>query len=87
MKLFGTVAVVIGLTIGASACGEIEEYQDAPIGDRNTGSADIMDFPDGFSNVAAKCDGTTRVYSSTNGGNSTGRALAVSPNDPKCANG
>jgi hypothetical protein len=40
-------------------------------------------MPDGFSNVAAKCDGTTKVYVIYKGDANRG-SVAVSANDPSC---
>jgi hypothetical protein len=70
------------------SCGG-EGSKDAPRGVDDEGPADVLLFPDGFSNVAHKCDGPNMVYSSTNGGSgnegSNRAAIAVVPNDPRCA--
>jgi hypothetical protein len=73
-----------------AGCGE--EYKDSPRGTEDTGPADVLLFPDGFSNVARKCDGPNMVYSSTNSGGtkdspSTRASIAVVPNDPRCKTG
>ena len=70
-----------------AGCGE--EAKDAPRGTEDTGPADIIQFPDGFSNVAHKCDGPNMVYSSTNGAGtenaeSNRASISVVPNDPRC---
>ena len=69
------------------ACGG-EANQDAQQGDRNTGPADVINMPDGFSNVASKCDGPNRVYTinhkSIDGVSKEYGAVAVVANDPRC---
>lgn len=81
--------VVVGgfIVLGVSGCGTdkaTERFKDAERGDTNTAPADTMTFPDGFSNVAAKCDGSTRVYVIFKGDDATRGSIAVSPNHPKC---
>lgn len=75
----GITALVLG------GCGEkmVEPYQDAKRGNVNTNPADIMNFPDGFSNVSTKCDGPNRVYVIFKGDNLYG-SIAVVANDPRC---
>ena len=80
-------AVATVALLALSGCGE--EAKDAPRGTEDTGPADIIQFPDGFSNVAHKCDGPNMVYSATNGSGtenaeSTRAAIAIVPNDPRC---
>jgi hypothetical protein len=82
-----TATAAVLLALGLSACGE--EAKDAPRGTEDTGPADIIQFPDGFSNVAHKCDGPNMVYSSTNGAGtenaeSNRASISVVPNDPRC---
>jgi hypothetical protein len=60
-----------------------ERFKDAPRGEVNNGPADIVTMPDGFSNVAAKCDGTNRVYVVFHSNSAYG-SVAVAPNDPAC---
>jgi hypothetical protein len=69
-----------------SACGE--STQDAGVGNRNIGNADLINMPDGYSNVAHKCDGPNMVYviyhgSVTEGPKAYG-SVAVVANDPRC---
>lgn len=63
-----------------------EPFKDAPRGDDVVGEANVGNMPDGFSNWAAKCDGTTRVYTIYHS-NSPYGGIAVSPNHPKCGGG
>lgn len=85
LALFALVLVLLVLLAG---CGE--DTNDAPRGTNDTAPADVIAFPDGFANVARKCDYKTMVYSSTNGGGTadneaaTHSAIAVVPNDPRC---
>jgi hypothetical protein len=77
-----TIAVAL---VFISACGEFNK--DAPAGERNTGPADIINMPDGFSNVAHKCDGPNMVYVIYHGNFSDPKpygSLAVVANDPRC---
>jgi hypothetical protein len=67
-----------------SGCGKMTEpFKDAPRGETNSAPADTLTFPDGFSNVSAKCDGTTRVYVVFHSDSPYG-SVAVSPNHPAC---
>lgn len=84
----GSAAVL--LSVGAlAACGDfqkaLEPYKDAPVANRDeTGPADLINMPDGFSNVAAKCDKGhgIRVYVVYHGDSSYGAVTAVP--DEKC---
>lgn len=87
MRVSAAAAVLALFGLALTGCGE--ENKDAPRGTEETGPADIIQFPDGFSNIAHKCDGPNMVYSATNGagtGNakSTRAAIAVIANDPRC---
>lgn len=81
------LALVCGAALALTGCGskEREMYRDSPVGVRNEKPADVLTFPDGFSNVATKCDGHgNRVYvlfhyDSPYGG------IAVVAADPSCA--
>lgn len=80
--------VAAALLLGATGCGAkgTEPLKDAPTAGRNQAPADLMSFPDGFSNVATKCDGPNRVYVAFKGDNNRA-AIAVVANDPRCAGG
>lgn len=85
MKKF-TIALVAVLSLAVGGCGakQVEPYKDAPRSSNDNGApADIVRMPDGFSNVADKCDHGNRVYVIFKGDNTYG-ALAVVPNDPTC---
>ena len=61
-----------------------EQFRDAPRGATNSDAADIIEMPDGFSNLASKCDGPNRVYVAFKGDNNRA-SIAVVANDPRCA--
>lgn len=74
------------ILLSASSC---QTRNDAPtvggdeIGDRSP--AQIIAMPDGFSNVASKCDPyRNRIYTMYHGGDASGSIFVV-PQDPTCA--
>lgn len=75
------------IVLGTAACGDdaMEEFNDAPRSGNNDDPALTISFPDGFGNVARKCDGPNMVYSSRVTGE--GRSITVAPNDPRCDTG
>ena len=76
------VAVFIVPTL--AGCGKfVEPYNDAPVNGQNKGAAEVVNMPDGFSNVATKCDHGNRIYVAYHG-DSAYAAIAVVPNDPTC---
>lgn len=77
------IAALAATALLLSACEEAkEEYRDAPVSGHDDSPVEIYNFPDGFSNVASKCDKHgNRIYTTMN---SNGRAVAVSPQDPSC---
>ncbi|MCX5070888.1 hypothetical protein OOJ91_34130 [Micromonospora lupini] len=61
-----------------------EPFNDAPRSKvENSTPADLITFPDGFSNAATKCDHGNRIYSAYHG-DSPYAAITVVPNDPTC---
>lgn len=79
--LIATAALAVGLT----GCDKASEpYQDAPrSGTVNRQPADIIEAPDGFSNVATKCDHGNRLYISYKGDQNRA-AITVVAADPTC---
>lgn len=74
-----TAAFVFG---SAMSC---ETHGDADSDKVDNAPADIIQFPDGFRNVAHKCDGPNMVYSGSSGVDSSfPAAVAVVSNDPRC---
>jgi nitrous oxide reductase accessory protein NosL len=76
-RILLALALVTVLLAGCEKA--VEPFRDAPRGATNTSPADLITMPDGFSNVAAKCDGPNRVYVVFHGD-----SAAVAPNDPRC---
>lgn len=79
-------AGVIGAGCNAGFDKITERFRDAPRGKIVSGPADIVTMPDGFSNVASKCDGPNRVYVVFHENKPFG-AVAVAANDPRCQGG
>lgn len=80
-------ALFLGLCLG-SGCSEKqqEKFRDAPRAENNDEPAETMTMPDGFSNVAHKCDGPNMVYVIFKGDSAYG-SIDVVPNDPRCPRG
>lgn len=82
--ILATTAAVATLALAGCSDKHTEPFKDAPRSGRDNGSpADIVRFPDGFSNVSTKCDHGNRVYSAYHG-DSSYAAVTVVPNDPTC---
>jgi hypothetical protein len=83
-----TIALVASLAVaGALMAGctgkYTEQFRDASRADDNAGPADTIEFPDGFSNAATKCDHGNRLYVLFHQDSPYG-GLAVVPQDPTC---
>ena len=81
-----TIAAAAAAVLLAAGCTSkvTEPYNDAPrSGTENSTPADVVTFPDGFSNVSSKCDGPNRVYVAFHA-NGPYAAIAVVPGDPRC---
>jgi hypothetical protein len=80
---------VAGVSVGLlalSACGDkySEPFRDAPRSrTTNNAPADVIEMPDGFNNLATKCDHGNRVYVTYHGDSAYG-APAVVKGDPTC---
>jgi hypothetical protein len=89
IRKLAVVSAAIAVFIVAGGATGCESNQDAGVGNRNTGSADLINMPDGFSNVAHKCDGPNMVYVIYHGNYSEGPkaygSVSVVANDPRCA--
>lgn len=86
MKKIALLVAVLALTL--TGCSKITEpYKDAPRSNTENGEpADLVRMPDGFSNLATKCDHGNRIYVAFHGDAAYG-AVSVVPNDPTCAGG
>jgi hypothetical protein len=76
-------ALLVGLLAG---CGDkhTEPFKDGPRSNVvNTKPADIIEAPDGFSNLATKCDHGNRLYIAYKGDDNRA-AVTVVPGDPTC---
>ena len=84
--ILGAVLVVVG-GLSMTGCGfdaATEQFKDAPRTKVvNDSPADIIEMPDGFSNLASKCDGPNRVYVVFHHSGAYG-SVSVVPNDPRC---
>lgn len=89
-KVRGLIAASIGITVaitlGAGACDKVQEpFKDAQRTNVTNGApADTITMPDGFSNVATKCDHGNRVYTAYHG-DLAYASIYVVPQDPTCA--
>jgi hypothetical protein len=84
------VAVLSAAAIAAALAGcsqkSLEPYRDAPVSGHQSSPAEVIEMPDGFSNVADKCDGHGhRVYVVFHNDGSYGSVAAIS--DPTCPGG
>lgn len=80
--LVGALVIALPLT-QADSC---DTHGDADSGKVDHAPADVIQFPDGFRNVAHKCDGPNMVYVSSAGAADTlPSAVYVVANDPRCA--
>lgn len=80
----GQLAALALILAALAACGDDDERGtgDAPARRGDDSPAEVLNFPDGFSNVAHKCDGHGhRVYVTTQ--NANGKQMAVVA-DPAC---
>lgn len=84
MKKLLVIGAAGAFMLAGAGCAKFTEpFKDAHVSNRNTGPATVGTMPDGFNNWAAKCDGTTRVYTLYHNDAKYG-GIAVSPNDPQC---
>lgn len=83
-KIIIVGALAAGLLVTACSEKYEEPWKDAPTEGRNSEPAAVIEMPDGFSNLATKCDNGNRVYVAYKGDQNRA-AVAVVPNDPTCA--
>lgn len=67
-KKLNLFAVAV-LLVGTAACSGYDNSRgkgDAPVSGKDDSPAQVVNFPDGFANVAIKCDGNGfRIYTTT----------------------
>lgn len=88
-KKWIVAALVAAALSGLSACGQnskaVQQYNDAPTKGQNDNSpAQIINMPDGFSNVAFKCVRGDGIYVIFHQDKAYG-GLTVVDADPACA--
>jgi hypothetical protein len=76
------IGTMVALAAGCSAYNDDRGKGDAPVGSTDDSPAAVINFPDGFANVARKCDGSTAIYTHTREA-----APVVVPNSPECREG
>lgn len=82
--ILGVSAAITAAILAGCSDKATEPYNDSPrTSTENTGAAQVITMPDGFSNVASKCDGPNRVYVVFHSDSAYG-SVAVVPNDPRC---
>ena len=79
-------AIGIAATVAAlTGCSQksLEPYRDAPVSGHQSAPAEVIEMPDGFSNIADKCDGHGhRVYVVFHSDGSYGSVAVMA--DPRC---
>ncbi|MFI5814909.1 hypothetical protein ACIA7S_28620 [Streptomyces sp. NPDC051643] len=85
-RLAAAAAAVAALLALSTGCAKfVEPYKDAPRSGHDNGApADLVRMPDGFSNVATKCDHGNRLYTAYHGDKGYA-SIAVVRDDPTCA--
>lgn len=78
--VIAAVILAAGLLTG---CKAAEPYNDAPVNEHNQAPADVLNMPDGYSNVATKCDHGNRIYVAFHGDGAYAAMRGV-PQDPTC---
>lgn len=81
--------IVTAVAVGTSAAScNAKGTGDAPVepvDKQNNAPAHIINMPDGFPNVAVKCDQGTGIYVTSHGKSDV--PPVIIPNDPRCAPG
>lgn len=85
MKLKKTVAAAI-IIVGLGACSQPDhgtgDSPVEPVNQQDNRAPHIINMPDGFMNLAFKCNGKDGVYAHTRDA-----SPVVVPNDPNCTGG
>ena len=81
----GVLALAVVAIMAIGGCAKLtESYNDAPVAKKNDAPAEVYSMPDGFSNVATKCDEHgNRIYVAFKGDDNRA-AVAVVAQDPSC---
>lgn len=88
MKIRYSLAIAGLCALALAGCNSqkaTEQFRDAPRSAVvNDQSADVIEMPDGFSNLATKCDHGNRIYVAFHGDSAYASLTAVA-HDPSCA--
>lgn len=86
LKIAGVVTAAGVAVTGVAGCASMTEpWNDAPIERKYDNPAEVYSMPDGFANIASKCDAHGhRMFSTREGAQGGGKVVAVVPNDPSC---
>jgi hypothetical protein len=76
------IGVVVVALAGCSAWNDDRGKGDSPVGKTDDSPARVINMPDGFANLAIKCDRGNGIYVTTRDA-----APTVIVNDPNCAKG
>lgn len=83
-RVFSAVSTLaFAITLLAGCDKAAEPFKDAPRSGTNSAPAKVIEMPDGFSNLATKCDDGNRIYVVFHGDNTYG-SVSVVPHDPSC---
>lgn len=84
-RTIGIAVAALAAVVGLSGCDWGNHTSNNASRKEPTGPARVIEYPYGFRNVAAKCDGHNMVYSlSAAVDDSLPGGVAVVPNDPRC---
>lgn len=85
-KVATLALVMVAGAAGLTGCSKLTEpWNDAPIERKYDNPAEVYSMPDGYANIATKCDAHgNRMYSTREGANGGGKVVAVIPADPSC---
>ena len=72
--------IIIIAVLSLAACSDTTPVGDSPTGDVDDTPANVINFPNGFMNVAHKCMGPNGIYTHTRAA-----SPVVIANDPLCA--
>src|SRR5215831_1290552 len=85
IRVWHLLAVAAIVALGIAGCGAkfSEPFKDAPrAGPTNSAPAQVIEMPDGFNNMATKCDHGFRIWASYHGDGGYGFGFAQP--DPAC---
>ncbi len=83
ITLAAVVLVGVGATAGACNAEGTGDAPVEPVQQQNNAPAHIINMPNGFPNIAFKCDGKVGIYVVTHSKNDVQPVIVQ--NDPRCA--